>query len=104
MNQLWVDKYRPKNLDEYIFNFSSINKLKKLANESGDLPHLIIEGVSGIGKKSVTMAFIKECVNKYGLNGDSVYKTQNYDIALKYPNKSIDLNIQKSHYHYNLNF
>lgn len=103
MDQLWVDKYRPKTLDEYIFNLPAINKLKKLANNSADLPHLIIEGVSGIGKKSVTMSFIRECVDQYGLNGSSVYKTQNYDISLKYPNKSIDLNIQKSHYHYNLN-
>lgn len=103
MEQLWVDKYRPRNLDDFSYNRDAIEKLKKLSKNSTDLPHLIIEGVSGIGKKSVAMAFIKECVDQFGLKGREVYKTQNIEIQLKYPNKKIELNIQKSLFHYNLN-
>ena len=103
MEKLWVDKYRPRNLDDFIYNLDIIQKLKKLSIKSSDLPHLIIEGVSGVGKKSLAMAFIKECIDQFGLNGDDIFKTQNLPISLKYPNKKIELNIQKSLFHYNLN-
>lgn len=103
MEQLWVDKYRPKNLDDFIYNRSAAQTLKCLAKHSTDIPHLIIEGVSGIGKKSIAMAFVKECLDQYGLKGNEVYRTSNLEISLKYPNKKIDMNIQKSLFHYNLN-
>lgn len=103
MEQLWIDKYRPKQLDDFTYNLEAIEIFKKLSKNSTDLPHLIVEGVTGIGKKSIVMAFIKECIDQFGLNGDEIYRTQNIDISLKYPNKKIDLNIQKSLFHYNLN-
>ena len=102
-NQLWVDKYRPKKLEDFIYNQDSAQTFQKLSQSSMDIPHLIIEGISGIGKKSIAMAFIRECLDQHGLKGDEIYKTQNMEISLKYPNKKIDLNIQKSLYHYNLN-
>ena len=103
MEQLWVDKYIPKQLSEFKYNQDSVEILKKLSKNSNDLPHLIIEGISGIGKKAMAMAFIKDCIDQFGFNGSDVYKTNYLDIELKYTNKKIDLNIQKSLYHYNLN-
>lgn len=102
-DQLWVDKYRPRKLDDFLYNRHCVRTFKKLAQTSTDIPHLIIEGVSGVGKKSMAMAFIRECLDQYGLKGQEVYKTQNMEIDLKYPNKKISLNIQKSLFHYNLN-
>jgi len=102
-HKLWVDQYRPKSLDDYTYNLEAANTFKQLAQSSTDIPHLIVEGIGGIGKKSMVMSFIKECLNNYGLKGDEIYKTSNMEISLKYPNKKILLNIQKSLYHYNLN-
>ena len=103
IGKLWVDEYRPRTLDEWVYNLNAVECFRRLATSSTDIPHLIIEGVSGIGKKSIAMAFIKDCLDKYGIKGNDVYKTTNMEISLKYPNKKIDLNIQKSLYHYNLN-
>jgi len=103
MEQLWVDQYRPKKLDDFIYNLEAVETFQKLAKNSTDIPHLIIEGITGIGKKGIAMAFIRECLDKYGIKGDEIYKTHNMEINFKYTNKNIDLNIQKSLYHYNLN-
>jgi replication factor C subunit 3/5 len=101
--KLWVDQYRPTSLNDFTFNLDAANTFKRLAQNSTDVPHLLVEGITGIGKKSMVIAYIKQCLDLYGLNGDEIYKTTNMEIELKYPNKIIELNIQKSLYHYNLN-
>ena len=43
---LWVEKYRPSNLDTYIGNDQLKSKVKVYL-ESGDLPHLLLFGKAG---------------------------------------------------------
>ncbi|KAI0034164.1 P-loop containing nucleoside triphosphate hydrolase protein [Vararia minispora EC-137] len=45
----WVEKYRPKLLDDIVGNSDTIDRLKVIA-QSGNVPHLIISGMPGIGK------------------------------------------------------
>lgn len=48
---LWVDKYRPKALDQLSFHDSISKNLGALAS-TGDFPHLLVYGPSGSGKKT----------------------------------------------------
>ncbi|THH19052.1 hypothetical protein EW146_g2055 [Bondarzewia mesenterica] len=45
----WVEKYRPHVLDDVVGNSDTIERLKIIAKD-GNVPHLIISGLPGIGK------------------------------------------------------
>ncbi|KAK9486804.1 P-loop containing nucleoside triphosphate hydrolase protein [Lipomyces starkeyi] len=45
----WVEKYRPVFLDDVVGNTETIERLKIIARD-GNMPHLIISGMPGIGK------------------------------------------------------
>lgn len=45
----WVEKYRPKVLDDVVGNQDTILRLKQIALD-GNMPHMIISGMPGIGK------------------------------------------------------
>lgn len=57
-NTLWVERYRPKILDEYIGNKSLVERAK-IWIESGDIPHLLLYGVQGTGKTSLAKLLVK---------------------------------------------
>ncbi len=48
-NTLWVEKYRPKNLSEYVGNEDVKGKIERWI-EQGDIPHLLFHGPAGTGK------------------------------------------------------
>ena len=60
----WIEKYRPKNIDEIISHDQNIETIKKLLT-GGALPHLLFHGSPGTGKTSTIMALAKEI---YGAN------------------------------------
>ena len=80
MQELWTDKYRPRKLSDFTYNLDAIAKFTKLARNHVDIPHLCVEGIRGIGKKTMIMAFIRECVDQHGLSGEMVYHTENKTI------------------------
>lgn len=45
----WIEKYRPKKLNDIVGNTETIEKLKFIAKEK-NVPHMIISGFPGIGK------------------------------------------------------
>ncbi|KZV74866.1 P-loop containing nucleoside triphosphate hydrolase protein [Peniophora sp. CONT] len=45
----WVEKYRPNLLDDVVGNKDTIDRLKVIAKQ-GNVPHLVISGMPGIGK------------------------------------------------------
>lgn len=45
----WVEKYRPHKLDDIVGNEETIERLKLIAQD-GNMPHMIISGLPGIGK------------------------------------------------------
>jgi DNA polymerase III, gamma/tau subunits len=45
----WVEKYRPHTLNDVVGNEETIERLK-LISQDGNMPHMIISGLPGIGK------------------------------------------------------
>ena len=54
---LWVEKYRPDNLDTYIGNDQLKSKVKVYL-DSGDLPHLLLFGKAGTGKTTLAKLLV----------------------------------------------
>ena len=57
-NYLWVEKYRPNNLEEVSAQTNIIQSLKS-AIKTKNIPHLIFFGPSGCGKTSTIIALAK---------------------------------------------
>jgi replication-associated recombination protein RarA len=55
----WVEKYRPNNLDDVVYQTSVVNALKS-AKTSGKLQHLLFYGAPGTGKTSTILAVINK--------------------------------------------
>jgi replication-associated recombination protein RarA len=46
---LWVEKWRPTDIENYVGNDDIISKVK-LYIQHGDIPHLLLYGAAGTGK------------------------------------------------------
>ena len=55
----WVEKYRPRNLDEITTQYNIIQSLKN-GIQTKNIPHLIFYGGSGCGKTSTILALARE--------------------------------------------
>ena len=67
-NRLWVEKYRPKNVDEYVFTDERLkNQVKQWISE-GSFPHLLLSGDPGTGKTTLAKVLINELgIEEYDL-------------------------------------
>jgi replication factor C subunit 2/4 len=59
INESWVEKFRPKKLNEIISQKEIISSLEKTL-ETKNIPHLLFFGPSGCGKTSTILALAKE--------------------------------------------
>jgi replication factor C small subunit len=56
---MWVEKYRPKSLDEMVNQQSIISRLKAMVEKQG-IPHLLFAGPPGTGKTATILAFAQD--------------------------------------------
>jgi len=60
MKELWVEKYRPKNIDGYVFRDGHQRKQVETWIKDKSLPHLLLSGSAGIGKTTLAKILINE--------------------------------------------
>ncbi|EKM78825.1 hypothetical protein AGABI1DRAFT_114403 [Agaricus bisporus var. burnettii JB137-S8] len=89
---LWVDKYRPKNLQELHYHHALSKRLKSLA--SGDFPHILFYGPSGAGKKTRIACTLREI---YGPGAEKLKIDQR--IFLSPSRRKLEINLTQSNYH-----
>lgn len=60
LNELWVERYRPKSIDEYVFrDKNQKNQIQEwIINKT--IPNLLLSGTQGIGKTSLALLLFKE--------------------------------------------
>ena len=63
---LWVERYRPVNLDNYIGNEHLKTKVSKYIS-TGDIPHLLLHGKAGTGKTTLAKLLVSnvDCDQMY---------------------------------------
>ncbi|MGE5187422.1 MAG: replication factor C small subunit [Betaproteobacteria bacterium] len=66
---MWVEKYRPKTLDEVIGLKDITDSLKAFMRNPQTMPHLMFAGVPGTGKTTIALAIAKTL---YGTNWKSL--------------------------------
>ena len=60
MTELWVEKWRPKSFDDYVWRDAQQRKqFQRMINE-GSLPHLLLSGSAGVGKTSIAKVLLRE--------------------------------------------
>eukprot|EP00753_Platysulcus_tardus_P005751 PLAT13679.1.p1 GENE.PLAT13679.1~~PLAT13679.1.p1 ORF type:complete len:188 (+),score=66.88 PLAT13679.1:24-587(+) len=93
---LWVDKHRPTKLDQ-LRDERLATRLGRLA-ERGVMPHLLLYGPPGSGKKTIAMALLQ------ALFGPSVFRTRIDHRSVKNASRrSVEVSTLASNFHIELN-
>jgi replication factor C small subunit len=56
---LWVEKYRPRSLDDIVNQKEIVERLKKFVAER-NMPHLLFAGLSGTGKTTAALGLVHD--------------------------------------------
>ena len=57
---MWVEKYRPKTLDEVVDLKDIVDSLKAFMRNPKTMPHLLLAGIPGTGKTTVALCIARE--------------------------------------------
>ncbi len=60
VSKLWVDKYTPRSLDQYIFHSKSQEEKFRQMIAQRDIPHLLLAGPAGTGKTTLSDIVVNE--------------------------------------------
>ena len=60
MKKLWVEAYRPKTLNEYVFRDEAQRRQVQSWIKDGSIPHLLFSGSAGIGKTTLAKVILNE--------------------------------------------
>ncbi len=58
--ELWVERYRPKQLEEYVFRDAAQKRQVETWVKERSFPHLLLSGAAGIGKTTLAKVLIHE--------------------------------------------
>lgn len=57
---LWVEKYRPKTIDGYVFRDEALRRMVTTWIKEKSIPHLLLSGSPGIGKTTLAKILLNE--------------------------------------------
>lgn len=97
LKMLWVDKYRPKDL-ESVELYPEITETLRRLSCSKDIPHLLFYGPSGAGKKTRAMALLKAYFGEAALQVKLEHKSVQVSDS-----KTIDMATLTSPFHIDIN-
>ena len=60
MKQLWTEKYRPKDVDGYVFRDTQQREQIQAWIKEGSIPHLLLSGAPGVGKTTLAKILITQ--------------------------------------------
>ena len=60
MKQLWTEKYRPNDINGYVFRDEEQRAQVKTWIDEGAIPHLLFSGAPGVGKTTLAKILIKQ--------------------------------------------
>ena len=88
MKQLWVEQYRPKDVDGYVFRDEAQREQVKQWIKEGTIPHLLFSGAAGIGKTTLAKILINSLgIDDYDVLEINASRTNSVDdVRLKITN------------------
>lgn len=80
MRELWVEKYRPHSIDEYVFRDDHQRKQVESWIKEKTIPHLLFSGNAGIGKTTLAKVLLKELeINEFDILEINASRTNSVD-------------------------
>jgi DNA polymerase III delta prime subunit len=80
MKDLWVEKYRPKTIDGYVFRDNTQRQQVESWIKSKAIPHLLFSGSAGIGKTTLAKMLLNEMdINPYDILEINASRENNVD-------------------------
>ncbi len=80
MKELWVEKYRPKKIDGYVFRDEHQRKQIQTWIKDKSIPHLLLSGSAGIGKTTLAKILINELgIEEYDVLEINASRTNSVD-------------------------
>jgi DNA polymerase III gamma/tau subunit len=58
---MWVEKYRPKTLDDVVGLKDIVDSLKAFMKNPKIMPHLMLAGIPGTGKTTIALCIAPNC-------------------------------------------
>lgn len=98
----FVHKYKPKKIDDYLFNKELANKILCFG-ENGILPNIIFHGPAGCGKHTIVLSFLSKLLSSDGDYNMNIYQRSNYEYNVNYQEKNdISINIIKNNHYFEI--
>jgi len=80
MKYLWTERYRPQNLDDYVFKDEHQRNQVESWVKEGEIPHLLLSGAPGVGKTTLAKILFNELdVDDYDILEINASRENNVD-------------------------